>query len=148
VVDTGARTVVYIERMPGMFDGVEVVLGPRCGDVYSVIRGLEPGQRVATAGGFLLDAETRLNPSVAASYFGAGRTTTAASPAAVAESAVASRGVCPVTGKALGSMGPPVRVTVQGTTLLLCCEACEEKIQKNPEKYLKSSTKKNPPVKP
>ena len=56
-----------------MFDGVEVVLGPRCGDFYPVVRGLEVGQRVAFAGAFLLDAETRLNPSLAAGYFGAGR---------------------------------------------------------------------------
>ena len=73
VVDTGARKVVFVESMPGMFDGVEVVLGPRCGDVYPVVRGLEPGQQVAVAGAFLLDAETRLNPSLAAGYFGAGR---------------------------------------------------------------------------
>ena len=73
VVDTGARKVVFVEGMPGMFDGVEVTLGPRCGDFYPVERGLEPGQRIATAGAFLLDAETRLNPSLAASYFGAAR---------------------------------------------------------------------------
>jgi hypothetical protein len=71
VVDTGARKVVYIESMPGMFDGVEVVLGPRSGDFFPVVRGLEAGQRVATAGAFLLDAETRLNPGFASAYFGA-----------------------------------------------------------------------------
>jgi Cu(I)/Ag(I) efflux system membrane fusion protein len=73
VVDAGARKVVFVEGMPGMFDGVELVLGPRCGDFYPVVRGLEAGQRVAFAGAFLLDAETRLNPSLAAGYFGAGR---------------------------------------------------------------------------
>ncbi len=71
VIDTGARTVVFIETMPGMFDGVAVVLGPRCGDWYPVVKGLEAGQRVAVSGAFLLDAETRLNPSLASSYFGA-----------------------------------------------------------------------------
>ena len=59
VVDAGARKVVFVEGMSGMFDGVEVVLGPRCGDSYPVVRGIEAGQRVATAGAFLLDAETR-----------------------------------------------------------------------------------------
>src|SRR5262249_10944446 len=73
VVDTGEGTVVFVESMPGLFDGVEVVLGPRCGDFYPMIRGLEPGRRIAIAGAFLLDAETRLNPSLAAGYFGAGR---------------------------------------------------------------------------
>ena len=73
VVDSGPRKVVFVESMPGMFDGVEVVLGPRSGDLYPLVRGLEVGQRVAIAGAFLLDAETRLNPSLAAAYFGAGR---------------------------------------------------------------------------
>jgi len=72
VIDTGLRTVVFVETMPGMFDGVEVVLGPRCGDSYPIVQGLEAGQKVAVSGAFLLDAETRLNPSLAASYFGAG----------------------------------------------------------------------------
>jgi len=59
--------------MPGTFDGVEVVLGPRCGDWYPVVKGLEAGQRVAVSGAFLLDAETRLNPSLASSYFRIGQ---------------------------------------------------------------------------
>jgi hypothetical protein len=71
IVDLGDRHVAYVERMPGMFDALEVVVGPRCGGYYPVIRGLEPGQRVAATGAFLLDAETRLNPSAAAGYFGA-----------------------------------------------------------------------------
>lgn len=71
VIDTGTKKVVYVERSPGMFDGVAVTLGPRCGDSYPVIRGLEIGQRIATTGSFLIDAETHLNPSVAAGYFGA-----------------------------------------------------------------------------
>ena len=70
IVDTGTRTVAYVERMPGMFDGVEVVVGPRCGGEYPVVSGLEAGQRVAAAGAFLIDAETRLNPAAGAAYFG------------------------------------------------------------------------------
>ena len=36
VVDTGNRKVVYCERMPGLFDGVEVTLGRRCGDLAAL----------------------------------------------------------------------------------------------------------------
>lgn len=70
IVETGDRTIAYVEKMPGMFDGVEVVVGPRCGGEYPIIRGLEPGEKVAAAGAFLIDAETRLNPAVGAAYFG------------------------------------------------------------------------------
>jgi hypothetical protein len=133
VVQTGTRSVVFVERMPGMFDGVEVTLGPRTGDSYPVISGLEPGQRIATAGAFLLDAETRLNPSLAAGYFGAAKGRTEE----VAVSATASvKGTCPVTGKPLGSMGPPVTINVAGRSIVLCCKGCEDAVRQSPEKYL------------
>jgi hypothetical protein len=156
VVDTGERTVAFVEGMPGMFDGVEIVLGPRCGDYYPVVRGLEPGQRVAVAGAFLLDAETRLNPSLAAGYFGAsgGRRAAAAtdgSPAAETEPPVADplaalgaedralagrQERCPVTGMRLGSMGTPVRLVVSGRVVFLCCGGCRSKVLADPATYL------------
>jgi len=79
VVDTGAKKIVYVEREPGLFEGVEVELGPRVQmhegsrtvDYYPVLKGLKPGDEVAAAGSFLIDAETRLNPAAASSYFGA-----------------------------------------------------------------------------
>ncbi len=71
VVDSGTKKVVYVEREPGLFEGVEVELGPRNGQYYPVLKGLSPGDRVAAAGGFLIDAETRLNPAAASTYFGA-----------------------------------------------------------------------------
>ncbi len=71
VIDTGSRKVVYRESSPGVFDAVEVVLGPRAEGWYPVISGLAAGDRVVAAGAFLVDAETRLNPSMAAAYFGA-----------------------------------------------------------------------------
>ncbi len=62
VVDTGTRTIVYVEASPGVFEGRAVVLGPRSGDSFPVLDGLTPGDRIAAAGAFLIDAETRLNP--------------------------------------------------------------------------------------
>ena len=40
-----------------------MVLGPRSGDSFPVLDGLAPGDRIAAAGAFLIDAETRLNPA-------------------------------------------------------------------------------------
>jgi YHS domain-containing protein len=42
---------------------------------------------------------------------------------------------CPVTGEELGSMGPPIPVTVQGRTIYVCCESCVAAVKRNPAKY-------------
>ena len=158
VIDTGSRTVVYVEKMPGMFDGVEVRLGPRCGGYYPVIEGLEAGQGLASSGAFLVDAETRLNPSLGAGYFGAKRadlaSTEAEPKAATADLGGLSAGDralaiaqanCPVTGKRLGSMGTPLRVVVGGRDVFLCCGGCEGPIRDAPDKHL-ARLKSGPPA--
>jgi Cu(I)/Ag(I) efflux system membrane fusion protein len=71
VIDSGTRKVVYVEVEPGVFEGRAVVLGPRSGDRYPVHSGLAPGEKVAAAGAFLIDAETRLNPAAGGSSPGA-----------------------------------------------------------------------------
>ena len=63
VIDTGRRKLVFVEAEPGVFEGREVVLGPPSGDLYPVLEGLGLGDKVAAAGSFLLDAETRLKAS-------------------------------------------------------------------------------------
>ena len=43
---------------------------------------------------------------------------------------------CPVTGEALGSMGPPISVTVKGQTIYVCCQGCAETVQTDSDAYL------------
>jgi Cu(I)/Ag(I) efflux system membrane fusion protein len=66
VIDGGTSKVVYVESIPGLFQGRAVVLGPRSGDRYLVLDGLTAGERVAASGAFLIDAETHLNPTTRA----------------------------------------------------------------------------------
>ncbi|HVA48861.1 MAG TPA: heavy metal-binding domain-containing protein [Pirellulales bacterium] len=164
VIDLGDRRVAYVEQMPGMFDALEVVVGPRCDGYYPVVRGLLPDQRVAATGAFLLDAETRLNPSVAAGYFGAslasassaGPSTTAAAPSGKEPSAKEAAAIraaldklssddrasaerqkhCPITGMPLGSMGAPVKINLKAHTVWLCCAGCEAEASEQPHKTL------------
>ena len=141
VIDTGARRVVYLETMPGVFDAVEIRVGRRCGDYYPVRAGLESGQRVVTVGAILLDAETRLNPSVAASYFGASGRPSATPPTSGSSAddgamLIAKQKICPVTGEPLGSMGTPVRVSIGGKPVYVCCKGCEKSLLRKPDEYL------------
>jgi hypothetical protein len=161
VIDLGDHKVVYVERMAGMFDAVEVVLGPRCGGYYPAVQGLEPGDLVAARGAFLLDAETRLNPSVAAGYFGASLASTAPHSSHTPSSGNPSAGkdaaairaaldklspddrasaerqkLCPMTGMALGSMGTPVKIEIKGQAVWLCCAGCEVEASEHPDQTL------------
>jgi hypothetical protein len=147
VIDHGSRKVVFVESGMGMFDAVEITIGPRCGDYYPVLRGLEAEQRVAATGAFLLDAEMWVNHEVAAAYFGASRrsnTTAAPSPSSAPASTLAEQDrllaakqkICPVTGEPLDSMGGPVRLVVEGRVVFVCCKGCEGPLRKAPAKYL------------
>ena len=44
--------------------------------------------------------------------------------------------VCPVSGQPLGSMGTPIKMTVKGQEVFICCRACRKPLEKNPDKYL------------
>jgi len=44
--------------------------------------------------------------------------------------------VCPVSGEKLGEMGPPIKVTVAGHDVFICCPSCKEPLEQDPGKYL------------
>lgn len=59
---TGKRAVVYVAvpERDGVFEGRDVVLGPRAGDYYVVQSGLSEGERVVTRGNFKIDSSLQL----------------------------------------------------------------------------------------
>jgi len=44
--------------------------------------------------------------------------------------------VCLVSGEKLGGMGEPVRIVYEGREIKFCCDMCQPKFEKSPEKYL------------
>jgi Cu(I)/Ag(I) efflux system membrane fusion protein len=151
VIDTGSRKLVYREEEPDVFEGVEVRLGSRSGGYYPVLRGLREGDRVATTGSFLIDAETRLT-GAAGMYFGSsggphaehGAAAGPARPSMTRDEDAKVREVlaklgdadrrladeqvyCPVLNTRLGSMGVPVAVTLLGERIFVCCKGCIKK---------------------
>ncbi len=166
VIDTGSQHIVYREASPGVFEGIDVSLGPAMAgsggaNFYPVLRGLAHGDKVVTSGSFLVDAETRLNPAAGSIYFGGSggsqsnrsgvttvRPTTPDDPDAKIEAALAQLSTddralaeqqkfCPVlTDNRLGVMGTPVKVMVEGQPVLLCCSSCKEKALADPRATL------------
>ncbi|HSI62587.1 MAG TPA: efflux RND transporter periplasmic adaptor subunit [Candidatus Saccharimonadia bacterium] len=60
VLDTGSRKLVYVERAQGEFTPVEISTGPRSGEFFPVLSGLNEGDRVAVRGNFLLDSQFQI----------------------------------------------------------------------------------------
>lgn len=49
--------------------------------------------------------------------------------------AAIAQGICPVSGEPLGSMGKPIKLTVEGREVYICCSGCEDALREDPEKY-------------
>lgn len=60
VMDSGKRQVVWVESSPGMFESREVKVGQRNNDNVQILSGLNPGDKVAVSGGYLIDSESQL----------------------------------------------------------------------------------------
>lgn len=71
VLDTGIRKIVYLDKGNGQYVGKEVALGPKAGDYYPVLEGLEEGDKVVTSANFLIDSQSQLTGGASALYGGA-----------------------------------------------------------------------------
>lgn len=63
VLFTGVRSIVYVERSEQdrlLYEGREVVIGPRAGGYYVVREGLEEGDRVVVNGAFRIDSAMQI----------------------------------------------------------------------------------------
>ena len=74
VLETGARSLAFVETQPGQFEPREVRIGARLADRYEVLSGLTPGEQVVVSGNFLLDSESKLKSALEAAQPGAAPT--------------------------------------------------------------------------
>jgi Cu(I)/Ag(I) efflux system membrane fusion protein len=60
VLMAGQNSVVYVETEPGRFEIRPVTLGPISNRFAVILKGVEPGEKVATSGNFLIDSQMQL----------------------------------------------------------------------------------------
>ncbi len=65
ILDSGLRKTVFTERGVGIFEPREVETGWRMGNRVEIVKGLEPGERIAISGNFLIDSESKLGLAAA-----------------------------------------------------------------------------------
>lgn len=149
VLTTGQRQLVYVEEEPGKYQLVEPKLGPRAGDYYPVLSGLDAGDRVVVRGNFLLDSQYQITGRASLLYPG-GSTGEFAGPdpatgftakeqasldklSAEDRELAMHQKICPITGANLGSMGTPYKIELDGRPVFLCCKGCESQAKADPE---------------
>jgi len=64
VVDDGTRQIAFVAKPGGLFEPRTLKLGARTADHVEVLSGLNEGERVVTAGNFLIDAESNLQSAL------------------------------------------------------------------------------------
>ncbi|HZL88457.1 MAG TPA: efflux RND transporter periplasmic adaptor subunit [Pirellulaceae bacterium] len=165
VINTGSQQIVYRQATPGVFEGVLVKLGPKMTSpegvvFYPLLGGLARGEQIVMSGSFLIDAETRLNPAAGSIYFGgsggssSGSSVTTARPStpedeeAKIQAALAklppedrklaeAQKFCAVLEESrLGSMGVPIKLSVDGQSVFVCCTGCKSDALADPTKTL------------
>ena len=66
VMDTGDRSIVFVDKGQGYFEPRDVKIGIRLPDSYEVLGGLDAGDRVLTSANFFVDSESKLKAALAA----------------------------------------------------------------------------------
>jgi RND family efflux transporter MFP subunit len=67
VFQAGTRQLVFLNPGNGSLDPKEITTGPRVGDDFIVLKGLQPHQSIVTSANFLIDSESQLQ-SAAGSF--------------------------------------------------------------------------------
>lgn len=78
LLDTGRRTIVWVNKGKGNFEGRRVDLGPEAIDhssnprkFYPVLKGIMEGEMVVTKGNFLIDSQSQITGIATSAYGGA-----------------------------------------------------------------------------
>jgi RND family efflux transporter MFP subunit len=140
LIDSGREQRVFVESQRGVFEPRQVQAGRRFGDRVEILRGLAEGERVVSAGTFLVDSESRLKstPQTPSKQQPQEKTT----PSATAESALAVQAgrvkdpACGMKIDAAKAASAGNILVRDGTTYYFCSERCKQNFHDQPEHYL------------
>jgi len=140
LIDSGREQRVFVERSKGMFEPRQVETGRRLSDRVEIVRGLAEGERVVSAGTFLVDSESRLrsNPQAPPKQ----QPREKARPESSSRPGLAVH-ASQVKDPACGMMIDPAKAVSAGNTLdregatyYFCSERCKQNFTREPEHYL------------
>jgi len=120
VIDSGTRTIVYVNTGNGAFEPRRVETGWRLGRQVEITGGLMPGEKVIVSGNFLIDSESRMKTAASGTQGKLSRD--------------------PVCGMSVDEEKAEMyeRVaTYANETFYFCMDRCKKDFEKQPEKYVR-----------
>jgi membrane fusion protein, copper/silver efflux system len=134
VLDSGMQKIVYLETNDGVFEPHPVELGMSFGNRVTVKHGLAEGDRVVTAGNFLIDSESRMKPAVLRTV-NEKRETAAQASTVAQEAGITHDPVCGMSLDREKALAGGQTETYRGQTFVFCSDKCHKKFLQEPAKY-------------
>jgi RND family efflux transporter MFP subunit len=142
VLDSGVAKTVYVVPEDGVFEPRRIETGWRFGDRVQVVSGLHAGERIVTAGNFLLDSESRLR-QVQSGQRSAQTTspehTRRSAPRKSAETA--SDPVCGMDVDVKAAAAAGRTAVYSGKTYYFCADSCKKGFGKSPASFFANAPK-------
>ncbi|MEO1525045.1 MAG: efflux RND transporter periplasmic adaptor subunit [Planctomycetota bacterium] len=157
ILTSGSESIAYVETQPGRFEFRHVQVGRFLDDRVAIVSGIQPGEFVVASGAFMVDSTFNIQgkASLLDPY-----KALPATPSSLAETDPEAREIeesfaglsdgdrrlaleqviCPITEVKLGTMGmgTPIKVDVNGTPVMICCEGCRRSLLSDPGKYFET----------
>jgi Cu(I)/Ag(I) efflux system membrane fusion protein len=120
VLDSGLRKTVFVDRGNGFFEPREVETGWRHGKLVEIVKGLDPGEKIAISGNFLIDSESKMEIAAAGMV------------GTLSKDPVCGMDVSVSKAEKLGG-----KSTFRGRTCYFCSHECKLQFEKEPGRYVK-----------
>jgi membrane fusion protein, copper/silver efflux system len=128
------QKIVYLETSDAVFEPRAVELGTSFGGRVTVKHGLAEGDRVVTAGNFLIDSESRMKPAVLRTV-NEKRDGEKPTPAPVQNAAMTRDPVCGMSLDQEKAIAGGLTESYRGETFVFCSDKCHKQFLQDPAKY-------------
>ena len=64
VLDSGTEQIIFVALGDGYFEPRKIQLGAQVGNLYTILGGLQRGEKIVTSGNFLIDSESKLKSAL------------------------------------------------------------------------------------
>jgi membrane fusion protein, copper/silver efflux system len=142
VIDSGREQRVFVERSQGVFEPRQVTVGWRSPDRVEIVRGLTEGERVISAGTFLVDSESRLRSAQTPPPSTPHETVPPKSrtePGVAANTGKVKDAACGMLIDSAKAVADGNTISRDGVTYYFCSDRCKRKFSAQPEHYLASN---------